>query len=361
MKIAVRSTSWFGEFPVDEKTGQVAGSHSGAVLVRRLLRLFADHDPVLIGHEGIAEIQGDGFVAMSLSALQRAGWTNDTVIVNMDVIDSPEIHGSLRRTWRDRPRLMNFVWWNLRDFEREVQKPRIALSTALFPTLCNSPQTWQEIRDLQRKHLAPASTEWPQAPLGTATLGVDVDSIPSGGPLADGPPRVLYPSTWLVPQKDPDAWLEIVDRARASVDLRGVMRLKGTYDRGAYDWLDVLPLPPTTEAYAESLQGYSAFLATALYESYGLAYVEALLAGVPGVFPDRPWVWSLVPRSYPLVYRTREEAAAMLSVVVEDRARAQQWIRDACGEDPAAWIRRDHDAADFGRAVKEAVGTWFDE
>lgn len=354
MKVAVRSTSWFGQYPVD-LDGKINGSHSGAVLVRRLLRLF-DEDAILLVEDGqgTADAKVDGYTIPVMPIKDVIG-LRDLVVINMDVVDSAALFGRLRRTWRDpTPQIVNFVWWNTSEFVTDAERASIAVSTSLFPTFCNSARTAREIRALQSHWMAPARID--SSRVAYWNLGIDIEALEAARRLPKpGHPIVLYPGNQVFARKQPSLWCEIVEKVAVATDVKPVMRV----GRG---WEDVYfasdPLPSKTDYY-ESLCDATAFLATSLDESYGLAHAEALFMGAIGVFPDRDWTWTLVPEAYPFVYRDKNEAAAMLLAVVK----APQWALDnidvACGERPWDWIRREHNAEHFDLHLKEMIETWY--
>jgi hypothetical protein len=125
------------------------------------------------------------------------------------------------------------------------------------------------------------------------------------------------------------------------------------------DWAWVGPLTATREDYWHDLARTTAFLATAREESYGLAYVEALVAGAVGVLPDRAWARALVPEGYPFLYRSTEEAEAMLERAVTDTAGCRAAIDDAAGGSFARWLADRHDDDQFERAIAHRVKEWF--
>ncbi len=63
--------------------------------------------------------------------------------------------------------------------------------------------------------------------------------------------------------------------------------------------------------------------------------VEQMYLGLIAVLLDKPYVWTMLPKEYPFIYRSFEEAYAWLSWVAEDYERAlkrmepyRQYIRD---------------------------------
>ena len=109
-------------------------------------------------------------------------------------------------------------------------------------------------------------------------------------------PIVLYPAIYLSDRKQPQVFLDVVERVHKRTPINVEARLHESHlisekamRLSRKDWAWVGPLTATREDYWHRLARTTAFLATAVEESYGLEYVEALVAGAVGVFPDRPW------------------------------------------------------------------------
>ena len=131
-------------------------------------------------------------------------------------------------------------------------------------------------------------------------------------------PVVLYPAIYLSERKQPQLFIDVVERLVKRTPIKVEARLHESHlvseqamRLSRRDWTWVGPLTASRDDYWQALARTTAFLATALEESYGLAYVEALAAGAVGVFPDRPWARSILPAGYPFLYATAAEAEEM--------------------------------------------------
>jgi hypothetical protein len=124
-------------------------------------------------------------------------------------------------------------------------------------------------------------------------------------------------------------------------------------------WAWVGPLTPSRQQYWEALAATTAFLATAREETYGLEYIEALLAGAVGVFPDLPWAHAIVPGSYPFFYRTAAEAEALLLRAVTDTASCRAELDAAAGGSLRDWLSDHHNEDAFETSISEHVQRWF--
>lgn len=347
MRIAVRHV----DTRVDAE-GRVTGHDAGATLVRRLLRLFPG--PVLVG-PGIRRC--DGFDLVPLELLDPAG----TVVINLDVLDSLGVWRALR-TADAEPCVMNLVWQTPDDGAHPVEQATLALSCALFPTFANSERTATEVREIVAAW-APARLGG-RARVAWSDLGVRLEHVrPRREPDV---PVVLYPAIWLSPRKRPEMFVEVVERVQRCTAIRVEMRLHESHlvsetamRLSRREWAWVGPLTASRTAYWEALARTTAFLATASDESYGLAYVEALVAGAVGVLPDLPWARALLPEGYPFQYRTTDEAAAMLERAVTDTEGCRAAL-DACADgDFAGWLRGRHDDDRFEASLVAAVREWF--
>jgi hypothetical protein len=347
MRIAIK----YGDVLIDSD-GHVAGHDAGATLVRRLLRVFPGAQVV-----GPGPLHCDGFDLMPLDLLDAA----DTVVINMDVIDS-------MATWRtlhaqcDEPRLMNFVWWNTSQFTHQVQRASLALSCALFPTFANSERTANEVREIVSAWTTQPIAE--RARIAWVNLGIRMEHVQ---PRHEPPvPVVLYPAIYLSERKQPQLFLDVVERLAKRTPIMVEARLHESHliseqamRLSRRDWAWVGPLTANREDYWHELARTTAFLATALEESYGLEYIEALVAGAVGVFPDRPWARAILPTRYPFFYRTPAEAEEMLYRAVTDTAACRRALDDAAGGSFADWLRGRHDDDLFEKAIADRVREWF--
>lgn len=335
--------------------GRVAGFDAGATLVRRFLRLFPGAQ--LIGPESI---QGDGFDVVPLEFIDPA----ETIIINMDVIDSPAIWNNIfLSSGGDEAQIMNFVWWPVSNLERPEQAASVALSCALFPTFANSERTASEVRELVDRLMVTQIAQ--KLKLGWVNLGFRLDHVQPRVPTET--PIVRYPAIYLDSVKRPDLFLEIVERVHKDVPLEVEMRLEErslvsekAMRLSRLPWVWVGPLTATRSSYWESLAHTTAFLATASDESYGLSYVEEMGAGVIGVFPDEEWARSLLPANYPYLYATKAEAEDMLRRAVTDPDGCRAELDAIVDGSFTEWINKHHSDDTFDREVIDFVHSQFE-
>ncbi|WP_062310988.1 glycosyltransferase family 1 protein [Demequina rhizosphaerae] len=334
--------------------GRVAGHDAGATLVRRLQRLFPGS--ALVGPRAQ---RADGFDVVPLELIDP----RETVVVNMDVVSSPMVWRTLAASGAE-PRIMNFVWWNTSQFTRPVERASLALSCALFPTFANSQRTATEVREIVFALTVPQLAE--RARIEWSNLGIRLDHVqPREEPAV---PVVLYPAIRLSERKQPRLFLDVVERVRRRTPIRVEMRLQESHliseqaiRLSRKDWAWVGPLTATREDYYYRLARTTAFLATARDESYGLEYVEAMVAGAVGVFPDRPWARALLPDGYPLLYADAAQAEEQLLRAVTDPAGCRRELDAVAGGDFVAWLRGRHDDTQFEDRFATAVRRWFPE
>ena len=348
MRIAVR----WSDVLIDPD-GHVAGHDAGATLVRRLLRIFPDS--ILVGDGGPR--RGDGFEVLPLEFVDG----NQTVVVNMNVIDSGSVWRTLH-AYAPEPKVMNFVWWTTAQYSHPVERASLALSCALFPTFANSERTAHEVTEIVRSGtIAPLAEA---ARIAWVNLGIRLEHVhPRQEPEV---PVVLYPAIYLTERKQPQLFLDIVGKVAARTPLRVEARLhesslvsEKAMAFGRRKWAWVGPLTASRSDYWDALSRTTAFLATATDESYGLEYVEALVAGAVGVLPDRPWARALVPQGYPFLYRTPAEAEEMLYRAVTDTAACRKQLDEVAGGSFTAWLGARHDDDAFDRTIRKAVTDWF--
>ncbi len=332
--------------------GHVTGHDAGATLVRRLLRVFPG--AMLVGP---STRHCAGFDVIPLEFIDGS----ETVVINMDVLDSLGVWQTLKANC-DEPRLMNFVWWNTSQFTHQVQRATLALSCALFPTFANSERTASEVREIVSVWAVQPLAE--KARIAWVNLGIRLEHVqPRQEPDV---PVVLYPAIYLSVRKQPQVFLDVVERVHKRTPIRVEARLHESHliseqamRLSRKDWTWVGPLTASREDYWEALARTTAFLATAVEESYGLEYIEALVAGAVGVFPNLPWARAILPEGYPFFYRTAAEAETMLYRAVTDTAACQQELDDAVDGSFAQWLRARHDDDRFEKAIADRVTEWF--
>lgn len=348
-RVAIKYGALTHEHLVDAD-GDVSSRGAGPTLVRRLLRLFPD--PILIGHE---ERRCNGFDELPLEFVDG----DHTVVVNMDVLDSPLVWTVLKEHART-PQVMNFIWRNVGEYPDQVQQASLGLAFGLFPTFANSERTAGEVRAILDRWAVPALGQ--QAVIGWENLGIRVEHARPH--QTSKIPIVLYPAVTLSKRKRPDMFLRVVSAVAARTPITLEMRLLEKdlvtekamkISREKWTWVG-----PTTsrDEYWERLAYTTAFLATASDESYGMEYLEALLAGAVGVFPDLPWARALLPDGYPFFYESEEQAEEMLYQAVTDPEGCRRRAAAAAG-DIAAWIAARHSDDSFERAVARYTREWF--
>ncbi|MBW3086872.1 hypothetical protein KEM60_03101 [Austwickia sp. TVS 96-490-7B] len=352
MKVAVKYGA-FDHEPVIDERGDIVGQSAGITLVRRLMSLFPD--PVLIGSQ---TRRGNGFTMMPLEFVDAA----DTLVINMDVIDSLAVWQTLHSSGAE-PRLMNFEWQNPSIYHHRINFAAMGLSFAMFPTFCNSARTAAEVREVVRRWTIQPLAE--KARIGWVNLGVRIERVQPR--VTPDVPVVLYPAITMTPRKQPQLFCEVVDRVARQTPLRVEARLHETHlvsdlamtlSMKSYAWVG--PLTSTREAYWDALARTTAFLATAAEESYGLEYVEAMLAGAIGIFPDLPWAHALVPSGYPFFYSTTDQAELLLTKAITDPEGCRAQLDNLVDEPTFAdWIRATHNDDDFEKAIVERISEWF--
>lgn len=349
MRIAIKRDATI----VDEE-GRVAGHDAGATLVRRLLRLFPD--VCLIGP---GARRCDGFDMEPLEFIDP----EETVLVNMDVIDSLGVWNTLyHASGGIEPRIMNFVWWPTTTLTEEVQIASFSLSCALFPTFANSERTATEVRELVGKWTVNRLGE--KSKLAWVNLGFRLDHVqPRSEPAV---PVVLYPAIYLSERKQPQVFMDIVDRVHRRTPIEVEMRLHESHlvselamAISQRNWVWVGPLTASRDSYWHALSHTTAFVATATDESYGLSYVEAMGAGVIGIFPDRLWARALLPAHYPFLYRTTEEAVDMLERAVTETEECRRQLDELVGGSFVGWVNQRHSDDAFDSEITGCVEEWF--
>jgi len=347
MKIAIA----YKELTIDEE-GHVAGHDAGDTLVRRLLRIFPG--AVLIGshHQHCSD-----FDVMPLDMVDG----ENTVLINMNVIDSVPVWRVLKEGC-DSPKIVNFVWWSAQRFQGDVEAAELSLSCALFPTIANSDRTASSLRHTLQRWTVQRLVE--QARMTSANLGIRLEhALPRQEPQI---PVVLYPAIYMSSRKNPKIFFDVMSKVARQTPIRVEARLVESHlitepamNLGRQRWASVRPLMPFRQDYWEALSRTTAFLATADDESYGLEYIEALLAGAVGIFPDKDWAHAVLPPDYPFFYKTQAEAETMVLRAVTDTLACRQELDAAAGGSFAEWLREHHDEDQFENTMVDSIEKWF--
>ncbi len=351
MNIAIKRNA-----TVVDAEGRIAGMDAGATLVRRFLRLFPDAQLL-----GPTWQQADGFEVVPLDHIDPA----DTLIINFDVTDSPVLWEQiLINSGGEGAHILNFIWFPIEPDAPETQKAALALSCALFPTFASSERVATSVDDLVRQLVVPSLAQ--KARLGWVNLGFRLDHVQARQPHTV--PTVLYPAIYLSDRKRPEVFLRIVEKVRQRIPVNVQMQLDDVdLDRLAprllreFPWISPSPLHTSRAAYYDNLAQLAAFVATSADESYGLTYIEALGAGVVGIFPDLPWARALLPDNYPFLYPDGDEdaAAELLLSVISDPKWTTDQLDGVAGGSFATWLQQNHNDEAFDREVKHRVARWF--
>jgi hypothetical protein len=347
MKIAIQH-----EYLTVDAEGRVAGHDAGDTLVRRLLRVFPGATLV-----GPRTHRYPDFDVVPLEMLDG----DNTVLINMDVIDSVADYRTLMST-SEKPKIMNFVWWNTSRYADAVEMAELSLSCALFPTFANSERTMRAISESVRRWTVKPLAE--RARIGGVNLGIRLEHVQPRQETAV--PVVLYPAIYVSQRKQPTLFIDIVSKVAKKTPITVEARLSEAHlvsepamRLSRERWARVGPLVPSRHDYWKALARTTAFLATAEEESYGLEYVEALVAGAIGIFPDREWAHAILPESYPYFYKTPAEAEAQLLRAVTDPTSCRRELDEAAGGSFSDWLRDHHDEDNFEAAIAEHVTRWF--
>ncbi|MDR1388010.1 MAG: glycosyltransferase family 1 protein [Propionibacteriaceae bacterium] len=347
MRIAIRH-----EDLIIEPNGEISGHDAGTNLVKRLLRVFPGS--ILVGSQ---PARHPDFEVAPLDQLAA----DDTLLINMNVIDSVSAWRTLSAQTAS-PRIMNFVWWDTTRFRDKVEQAELALSCALFPTFANSERTARAIAELVGRLAVKPLAE--RARISGVNLGIRLERVQSRH--EPKVPVVLYPAIYVSARKQPRLFIDVVTKVARKTEIQVEARLTEAHlvsepamELSRQRWASVGPLKPSREEYWDALSHTTAFLATAEEESYGLEYIEALLAGAVGVFPDRSWARALLPAKYPFLYTTPGQAEAMLLRAVTDTEACRRELDQSVEGSFDDWLRAHHDDDAFESAVAEHVRRWF--
>ncbi|MDR0489581.1 MAG: glycosyltransferase family 1 protein [Propionibacteriaceae bacterium] len=347
MKIAIQ----YAGLTIDD-AGHVAGHDAGDTLVRRLIRIFPG--AILIG------TKRHKYKEFELMPLEMVDGEN-TVVINMNVIDSVPTWRVLKETCES-PKLVNFVWWSPQRYASKIEAAELSLSCALFPTIANSDRTASALRvELQRwtaQHLGE------KAKMSSANLGIQLEHAQERQDTEV--PVVLYPAIYMSSRKNPKLFFEIMSRVVKQTPVKVEVRLVESHltsnqamEFGRQRWATVSPLLPFRHDYWAALARTTAFLATSDEESYGLQYVEAMVAGAIGVMPDKDWAHAILPEGYPFLYTTPAEAEKMVLRAVTDPDACRAELDAIVDGTFTEWLREHHDQDQFESTMVTCIEEWF--
>lgn len=351
MNVAVKYGA-LGDAPLVSPDGVLVTEGGQASVAQRLLSLYPG--AVLIGDE---RASGDGFEIVTLADIDA----DETLVINLDVLDSVGIFQRLHRSGAE-PKIMNFQWINPSTFHHPVNFAAMGLAYSFFPTFCSGERTAAEVREVTERWALQQLAH--RAKVAWADLGVNTERLVER--VATPEPVVLYPAISMDARKQPMEFLQIVTAVQKKEPIKVTARLAQSQlasgpaiKLATLRWTSVSPLRAKREDYWTELASTTAFLATSLEEAYGLQYVEALLAGVVGILPDRPWARNLVPPHYPFLYTDTAEAERMLLEAVRDPDGCRARMDAAAGGPFTEWIRTHHGQRGFEEAFKAKVAEWF--
>ncbi|MCL2482178.1 MAG: glycosyltransferase family 1 protein [Propionibacteriaceae bacterium] len=333
--------------------GNVVGHEAGDTLVRRLLRVFPG-----------ASLVGDHarhYPDLEVITTDMAA-VDDTVLINMDVVTSVQSYSAIKAAGCAHPQIMNFVWWDAGRYSDPVEVAAMALSCALFPTFTNSQRTQHTVEDLIKRWVVRPLAE--RAHIAGVNLGIRMEHVQPR--TATEVPVVLYPAIYMDERKRPDLFFEIVSKVvkRTPILVEARLAESGIITDPAMRlsrerWAKVGPLIPSRDQYWAGLARTTAFVATAEEESYGLEYVEALVAGVIGIFPDKDWARAILPDKYPYFYTNAQHGEDLLVAAVTDPDGCRQALDEAAGGSFADWLNQHHNDDEFESEIARQVGQWF--
>lgn len=335
------------ELPLRIERGQLVGQDSGTHLLRRMIGYWP-------GCAILSEVpeQCDGFRLIGPNSVRNT----ESLVISMAPMETISTYWALRTSVMRTPHLVNFFWSNIGDFTGRKPQQLLGCALGAFPTFANSPRMLGELKNVARKAVSPsvfAENRWAACP-----LGVEVDKIPFR--VSDARPvQVMYPSLFLMQRKQPEIFEEVVLTGLAGLDVAVQANLAPGYldSEMAREWRGhgwFVGPPPSREQYLEELAGQDVFLATAREESYGLQYLELMAAGAVGVFPDRPWARAILPGDYPLLFRSKDEAKAMLRLAAQDGI-----LRANLAGECRAMVELHHDSALFDKVFPSVMEEWF--
>lgn len=353
MKYAVK----FGALqtqPLVDADGRLIAESGQATIASRLLALYPGS--VLIGPQRRA---CDGFDMVILDDIDPL----DTLVINIDILDTVGVFQRLHRDGAE-PKILNFQWINPSTYHHPVNFAAMALAYCFFPTFCSGERTAAEVQEVAVRWMPQRLTE--RLRIGWADLGVRVERLQER--QSTPVPVVLYPAVSAVERKRPELFYNIVSNVQKKTPIQVVARLAQSslvtpfaMKLGTQRWSSVSPLRQQKADYWADLAKTTAFVATASEESYGLEYVEAMLAGAIGILPKLPWATALVPDNYPYLYDSQAQAEAMLlrAVTEPDQCRAE--LDALAGGSFTDWIKDNHALREFEQAFQKQVAAWFGE
>jgi hypothetical protein len=226
-----------------------------------------------------------------------------------------------------------------------------AMATIVCQTIIDGQESYNEALGRVKKYLSPAMVEVFEQQTLVSTVGLDIEYFDMlvkknrkyekftlfYGTRFNTVKRVekvyeLYDKFYSsgreidIIMTTPNPELSLQKKKFTKQFLRGCMRLFYT-SCGRYK-------------YFEEASKCHAFLVTSDGENAPNFFVEQIYLGLIGVLPDKPYVWEMLPKDYPFVYRSMDEAYMWLAKIQEDyawaRARLEPYrkhIRDTYQKD----------------------------
>jgi glycosyltransferase involved in cell wall biosynthesis len=210
-----------------------------------------------------------------------------------------------------------------------------AMATAVCNTISEGAESYQENLLRVKRYLSPAMVEQFERQSLTSTVGLEIDYFDMLLKKNHKYERfTLFCGMRFNTTKRVDKIFEIYDKFYASgrpIDI--VMTTpnpelslvkKDFMNKFLKRCIRLFYMSCGRHKYFEEASKCHAFLVTSDGENAPNFFVEQIYLGLVAVLPDKPYVWEMLPKDYPFVYRSADEAYSWLVYVQENYEEARQ-------------------------------------
>jgi len=230
-------------------------------------------------------------------------------------------------------------------------------SALLAPSLWESKTMLEETIRTLRPFCTDESLDWVREHGTVMPLGVDciaLDEVRAARQV-DRQPRLFWGGTITQAVKGWRTSREVLARASA---ISGAPVLMTTMNENNGE------VPDQFEAYYEQnrlgfyeqMKRGDVFVCNCGFESYGMAWLEMLGAGLLGVFKDAFWLKYVLPDWYPFVVSSEEEQAQVAAALIKQWPDGPLWkYSDMIAE----YVREEHNQWIGGVRMVESIRKWI--
>ncbi|MFH0989905.1 MAG: hypothetical protein V1799_07810 [bacterium] len=213
--------------------------------------------------------------------------------------------------------------------ERDLYDAVYAMSLVVCDSIIYGDESYANTQDLVRKYLSPDLCNLFDEKTLKLTVGLEIDYFDMLLKKNKKHEKfTLFYGTRFNSVKRVEKVFELYDRFYSSgrpIDIimttpnpDGTLEKKKFMTEFLQGCIKYLYTSCPRQKYFEEASKCHAFIVTSEGENASNFIVEQLYLGLIGVFPDRKYVWEMIPKNYPFIYRSMDEAYMWLAEIEKD-------------------------------------------